>query len=138
MHPQLHFYDESILHQTAHNHRMKRAPMPKVDFNAPAIERDADYWNSIAQDTLRHQLYKDTLNRNIAKNIILFLGDGMSIPTLTATRIYMGGEDRELSFEKFPFSGLSKVNINQMHIINLCRMPFFFIFIRLTLVFGCS
>lgn len=90
-------------------HRGRRAVMPKVGFIAPIIERDGDYWNNNAQDILRRQLQKNTLNKNVAKNIILFLGDGMSIPTLTATRIYMGGEDKQLSFEKFPFSGLSKV-----------------------------
>lgn len=52
-----------------------------------------------------------------AKNIILFLGDGMSIPTLAATRAYISqkknqsGTEQHLSFDKFPFSGLSKVNI---------------------------
>lgn len=91
------------------DHRSRRAVMPKVKFIAPIIERDGDYWNNNAQDILRRQLQKNTLNKNVAKNIILFLGDGMSIPTLTATRIYMGGEDKELPFEKFPFSGLSKV-----------------------------
>jgi Alkaline phosphatase len=50
-----------------------------------------------------------------AKNVILFLGDGMSIPTLAAARIYMGqlanrtGEEISLAFEQFPFTGLSKV-----------------------------
>lgn len=83
--------------------------MPTVKFNAPDIERDGDFWNNAAQDILKKQLQKNTLNKNVAKNIILFLGDGMSIPTLAATRIYMGGEDRELSFEKFPYNGMSKV-----------------------------
>lgn len=45
----------------------------------------------------------------------MFLGDGMSIPTLKASRVYLGqlhnqsGEETELSFEKFPITGLSKV-----------------------------
>lgn len=49
-----------------------------------------------------------------AKNVILFVGDGMGISTLTAARILEGqlkgqtGEENYLSFEKFPFSGLSK------------------------------
>lgn len=34
---------------------------------------------------------------------------GMSIPTLAATRVLLGGEEQELTFEKFPFTGLSKV-----------------------------
>ena len=49
-----------------------------------------------------------------AKNIILFVGDGMGISTVTAARILEGqrqgklGEEHVLSFEKFPFTGLSK------------------------------
>ena len=49
-----------------------------------------------------------------AKNIILFVGDGMGISTVTAARILDGqlkgmlGEENQFSFEQFPFSGLSK------------------------------
>ena len=49
-----------------------------------------------------------------AKNIILFMGDGMGISTVTAARILEGqmqgkmGEEHQLSFDKFPFAGLSK------------------------------
>ncbi|VUD68123.1 Alkaline phosphatase 4 [Thalassocella blandensis] len=49
-----------------------------------------------------------------AKNIILFIGDGMGISTVTAARILEGqnkglqGEENQLSFGKFPFTGLSK------------------------------
>ena len=49
-----------------------------------------------------------------AKNIILFVGDGMSLPTVAASRIYEGqsrgqsGEENQLSFETMPYSGLSK------------------------------
>lgn len=41
--------------------------------------------------------------------MIFFLGDGMSIPTIAATRVYSGGEEKQLSFESFPYTGLSKV-----------------------------
>lgn len=54
------------------------------------------------------------------KNVILFVGDGMGITTVTAARILEGqqqkqpGEEHELSFEKFPYSALSKTyNVNQ-------------------------
>lgn len=49
-----------------------------------------------------------------AKNIILFVGDGMSLTTVTASRIFDGqrkgllGEENNLSFDNFPFSGLAK------------------------------
>ncbi|CAH1108440.1 unnamed protein product [Psylliodes chrysocephalus] len=46
--------------------------------------------------------------QDVAKNVILFLGDGMSIPTVAATRMYIGGEEELLSFDKFPYTGLSK------------------------------
>ncbi len=46
--------------------------------------------------------------------MILFIGDGMGVSTLTAARIFEGqmrsesGEENRLSFEEFPFSALSK------------------------------
>ncbi|MGI8495159.1 MAG: alkaline phosphatase [Pyrinomonadaceae bacterium] len=49
-----------------------------------------------------------------AKNVILFIGDGMGVSTLTASRIFEGqqqgasGEENRLSFEEFPYSALSK------------------------------
>ncbi|WP_438970673.1 alkaline phosphatase [Methylophaga sp.] len=49
-----------------------------------------------------------------AQNIILFVGDGMGISTVTAARILDGqnkghsGEENQLSFESFPFTGLAK------------------------------
>ena len=55
-----------------------------------------------------------TINTNKAKNVILFIGDGMGISTLTAARILEGqlrgesGEENLLSFEKFPYTALVK------------------------------
>jgi alkaline phosphatase len=52
--------------------------------------------------------------RGTAKNVILFVGDGMGVSTVTAARILDGqmkgleGEENQLSFDTFPFSGLSK------------------------------
>jgi alkaline phosphatase len=49
-----------------------------------------------------------------AKNVILFLGDGMSLPTVAAARILEGqrrhapGEENALAFERFPYTALSK------------------------------
>ncbi|HLM59695.1 MAG TPA: alkaline phosphatase, partial [Pyrinomonadaceae bacterium] len=55
-----------------------------------------------------------------AKNVILFVGDGMGITTLTASRILEGqmrgesGEENKLSFEEFPSVALSKTySVNQ-------------------------
>ena len=60
------------------------------------------------------------LKRKKAKNIILFVGDGMGISTLTAARILQGqirgesGEENNLFFENFPYLALSKTySVNQ-------------------------
>ncbi|OYW82887.1 MAG: alkaline phosphatase, partial [Hyphomonas sp. 32-62-5] len=49
-----------------------------------------------------------------AKNVIIFIGDGMGISTITATRIYAGqyagedGESHHLAMDDLPWSALSK------------------------------
>ena len=49
-----------------------------------------------------------------AKNVILFVGDGMGVSTVTAARILEGqrrgatGEENRLSFERLPYVGMSK------------------------------
>ncbi|MGL4579239.1 MAG: alkaline phosphatase [Shewanella xiamenensis] len=49
-----------------------------------------------------------------AKNVILFVGDGMGVSTITAARILEGqlkgktGEENSLSFETLPYVGLAK------------------------------
>jgi alkaline phosphatase len=59
-------------------------------------------------------------NRGQAKNVILFVGDGMGVSTVTAARILEGqlrgesGEENSLSFERLPFVALSKTySVNQ-------------------------
>lgn len=53
-------------------------------------------------------------NNQRAKNVILFVGDGMGISTVTAARIFEGqqkgidGEGNQLAFEKLPYVALSK------------------------------
>ena len=60
------------------------------------------------------EVKKHKVRSGKAKNVILFMGDGMGISTLTAARILEGqlrgesGEENRLSFEDFPFSALSK------------------------------
>lgn len=39
-------------------------------------EKDPEYWRRQAQETLQNALRLQRLNRNVAKNLILFLGDG--------------------------------------------------------------
>ncbi|XP_041378027.1 alkaline phosphatase, tissue-nonspecific isozyme-like [Gigantopelta aegis] len=72
-----------------------------------AESRD-DWWQG-AQETLAKALNVKP-NTNVAKNVILFLGDGMDIVTITAGRIYKGqkrgktGEETVTVMESFPFA----------------------------------
>lgn len=50
---------------------------------------------------------KEKINAT-AKNVIVFIGDGMGPTTVTAARIYSKGVDGYLSFEKFPYMGTLK------------------------------
>jgi alkaline phosphatase len=74
-------------------------------------------WFEQGQRLLRDKL-GTTYNTNAAKNVIMFIGDGMGISTITAARIYQGqkrgqlGEENLLSFERFPHLGLAKVRPN--------------------------
>ncbi len=43
-----------------------------------------------------------------ARNVILFIGDGMGISTIAATRVFSVGVDGELVIDQFPHSALSR------------------------------
>jgi alkaline phosphatase len=94
---------------------------------SPFLLPDAAFWVDAAQKLLSAKADKKPITGQ-AKNVIMFLGDGLSIPTLAATRVYLGqsqgktGEETVLSFEEFPNTGLSKVRdthisrqIGQLH-----------------------
>lgn len=78
-----------------------------------------DMWYLQGQQSLRDAIMLKP-NTHRAKNIILFVGDGMGVSTVTAGRIFDGqskgqpGEENQLSFEKLPYVGLAKTyNTNQ-------------------------
>lgn len=79
------------------------------------------HWFEDGQRALREAHTLSINNQpGAAKNIILFVGDGMGISTVSAARILAGqqkglaGEEYRLSFETMPWSGLSKTyNSNQ-------------------------
>ncbi|WP_281645747.1 alkaline phosphatase [Parendozoicomonas sp. Alg238-R29] len=78
-----------------------------------AYEDTPNGWYQQGQDDLQDMLRTIPSLRK-AKNIILFVGDGMGISTVTAARIYAGqlngsnGEENLLEFEKMPYLGLAK------------------------------
>ncbi len=82
----------------------------------PALSQDvAQDWFTAGQATVQRNLeLRNQASNGVAKNIILFIGDGMGISTVTAARIHEGqlrgetGEENSLSFEEFPNVALSK------------------------------
>ncbi|CAH1406265.1 unnamed protein product [Nezara viridula] len=68
---------------------------------------DRAYWEKSAKADLEDGL-KTRLNTDVAKNVIIFVGDGMGPNTITASRIYRGGETSYLSWERFPHFGALK------------------------------
>ncbi len=81
---------------------------PQKVFQVPD-ESPAKWFAQGANTAIKHGSAKAK-----AKNIILFVGDGMSLPTVAASRIYeaqlkdSSGEENQLSFETMPYTGLSK------------------------------
>ncbi|KAL5275691.1 hypothetical protein ACFFRR_001502 [Megaselia abdita] len=79
-------------------------------------KEDSSYWIKAGQDALKYRLETSDadLSKLKAKNIIIFIGDGMGMTSITAGRIYKGqkhgspGEEEQLVFDKFPYTGLSK------------------------------
>ncbi|KAM0735547.1 Alkaline phosphatase 4 [Formica fusca] len=80
---------------------------------------DMSFWLKSGQETL-HKILAHRNNENRAKNVIIFIGDGMGLSTITSGRIYVGqlngqtGEEYQLEFEKFPNTGFAKTyNVNK-------------------------
>ncbi|NXU82037.1 PPBI1 phosphatase, partial [Oreotrochilus melanogaster] len=79
----------------------------------PDAEKTPDYWNEGARKRLESVLASQ-LAAQRAKNMILFMGDGMGLSTMSAARIYKGqlagssGEESVLAMETFPHVALAK------------------------------
>ena len=79
----------------------------------PFTKLTPEQWYQAGENTVK-QLQKKTIFPDNAKNVILFVGDGMSIGTISASRIHEGqlagnpGEENLLSFEHFPYTALVK------------------------------
>ena len=87
--------------------------IPMLSIAEESLPQAADPYFTDAQDQLEaaRQLVPNT---KPAKNIILFVGDGMGITTVTAARIYQGqkakrdGVSNKLVFESLPYSAFSR------------------------------
>lgn len=87
------------------------AASPKV-----LAQDSAEEWFAAGQQTVERNAALRAFNTDegFARNVILFVGDGMGVSTVTAARIFEGqmrgetGEENLLSFEEFPNVALSK------------------------------
>jgi len=93
----------------------------RVDWS---IEKNAEFWKEQGRISIEEALKKRE-NTRIAKNIIMFLGDGMGVTTVTAGRIRKGqvngelGEDFVTEMEQFPHLGLAKTYVYYLNLMNL-------------------
>lgn len=88
---------------------------------AKNIEETEEYWLQREAETLQ-RIEDDEPITGRAKNVILFIGDGMGVSTVTAARILAGqqlglkggGEEHQLAMDKLPWSAFSKTySVNQ-------------------------
>jgi alkaline phosphatase len=96
--------------------QVARAAAPD-SFPAPDLS-PAQLYEAGAADVRANE--REPRHRSRAKNVILFVGDGMGISTVTAARILAGqlggasGEENRLSFETMPYLAHSKTySVNQ-------------------------
>ncbi|XP_048200296.1 LOW QUALITY PROTEIN: intestinal-type alkaline phosphatase 1-like [Perognathus longimembris pacificus] len=79
----------------------------------PVAEENPAFWNRKAAEALNAARKLQPIQTS-ARNLILFLGDGMGVPTVTATRILKGqmgghlGPETPLAMDRFPYMALSK------------------------------
>ncbi|XP_036393513.1 alkaline phosphatase-like [Megalops cyprinoides] len=76
-------------------------------------ERNPQFWLDSARESLQRRKAQ-TQSTATAKNVVLFIGDGMGVTTITSSRILRGqlegglGEEFNLNMDTFPYTGLSK------------------------------
>lgn len=104
-------------------------PLVQAETNRNFLFSDKEYWYEAARSALRRRLQQYVASGGaagggasrtplVARNVIIFVGDGLGVATATAARILRGqreglhGEDAQLAWDKFPAVALSKVRNN--------------------------
>lgn len=82
-------------------------------------------WYAVADAELAEAIrLEDSLNTNTAKNVIMFIGDGMGVSTFSMARLYhaetrnLSQEKIYLSWERLPHVGLSRVRVIFDNLLN--------------------
>ncbi|XP_031507575.1 alkaline phosphatase, germ cell type [Papio anubis] len=87
----------------------------------PVEEENPDFWNRQAAEALGAAKKLQPI-QTAAKNLIIFLGDGMGVSTVTAARILKGqkedklGPETPLAMDHFPYVALSKTYSVDKHV----------------------
>ncbi|XP_078601768.1 alkaline phosphatase-like [Branchiostoma floridae x Branchiostoma japonicum] len=97
-------------------HRGVRARSNNRDYGGvPEAEENPEFWNHMAERSIQNALHiQRSHNKNIAKNVVLFLGDGMGAVSVTSARILKGqkagnpGEETVLAMDTLPHVAHSK------------------------------
>ena len=95
------------------DHRAESAGAALMPVDAVPPAANGAEWREAGRKALLARLAL-TANQQRARNVILFIGDGMGVSTVTAARIREGqargepGEETVLSFERFPHTALIK------------------------------
>ncbi|XP_073966382.1 membrane-bound alkaline phosphatase-like [Choristoneura fumiferana] len=91
-----------------HHARSPKSAVPPI-----ALETDPQYWYDEAFEGI-NRIEEEVQYDEVARNIVMFLGDGLSLPTLAAARALAGqrrgapGEETRMGFEEWPVTGLAK------------------------------
>jgi len=104
----------AVILASAEDHHPRPKPWTRRAKTDEIANEDVEFWLEKGNAEIQEALSL-TPNTNIAKNIIIMIGDGMSLPTVTAARVYKGqqagkaeGSSAQLAWEKLPYVGLSK------------------------------
>ncbi|XP_035680739.1 alkaline phosphatase-like [Branchiostoma floridae] len=96
-----------------HAHRARS--ITRENGGAPEREKNPQFWNNMAKNSIQDALrIQRSHNMKIAKNVVMFLGDGMGVVTVTSARILKGqnagnpGEETVLTMDTLPHVALSK------------------------------
>ncbi|XP_049875870.1 membrane-bound alkaline phosphatase-like [Pectinophora gossypiella] len=102
-------------HDEYHRQGAPRARAEAGERLADPAELRPEHWaQDAAAATLRRLAAGAARGAGVARNVVLFLGDGMSGATMAAARAHLGqrsnrtGEETDLYFETFPTVGLAK------------------------------
>ena len=71
------------------------------------LKETSEFWQEKGKEQLNRAKSKET-NVKKAQNVILFIGDGMGIPTMTAGRILINGESHVTHMDSLDVAGLVK------------------------------